>query len=175
MLDIKVDKKLVAYTTELVRNNNFGNRGHYDGDKNQQFVGILSENCVRQLWGYPLVGDSVGFDGGYDLLWNGLKIDVKSMTRAYPMKPHYVHNVIDRQINYQAEAFLFCSLNIRNSILTICGWIEKEEFKRLAKFYKSGTVRVRDNGTTFSLDTDNWEIENKHLKPFNYATTKTTS
>ena len=50
-------------------------------------------------------------------------------------------------------------------MLTICGWIPKKNFKELAKFYKKGTMRVRDDGTSFKSFADLWELENKYLYP----------
>ena len=41
----------------------------------------------------------------------------------------------------------------------------KKDFKEIAKFYKKGTERVRDDGTSFKSFADLWELENKYLYP----------
>jgi len=40
---------------------------------------------------------------------------------------------------------------------------KKREYLEKAEFYKKGTIRTRDNGTTFRTKTDLYELENKYL------------
>jgi len=166
MEDIKITDKMIDYTKDLVLNKNFAHRGKSDGTTRQQFIGILAENYIRFILDLPLVSDEEGFDGGYDLIWNDMKVDVKAMERKGFPKPHYVNNVLATQMGYQADAFIFCSVNVTRKCLTICGWITKEDFKKKAKFYKQAEGRRRDDGTILSLKGDTWEIENKELNPF---------
>ena len=49
----------------------------------------------------------------------------------------------------------------------MCGWIDKENFKKKAKLYKEGDIRYRYDGTTFKTKSDLYEIENRLLNPIN--------
>ena len=168
MEDIKITDYMIDYSKNLVLNKNYGRRGKFDGTTRQQFIGVLSENYIRYILDLPLMKLEDDFDGGYDLIWNDMKVDVKSMERKGFPKPHYVNNVLASQMSYQAEAFIFCSVNVPKKVLTICGWITKEDFKDKAKLYTQESGRRRDDGTIMSLKADNWEIENRYLNPFNF-------
>jgi hypothetical protein len=166
MIELHIDQNIIEYSRKLTENKNFGKRGKYDGSPRQQFIGVVSENVVRKYLGYkPMMLN--GFDGGYDIEWNGYKVDIKSMERTVNPRPHYVNNFVDYQRNHKADAFMFCSVNNKTKNLWICGWITKKEFLQEAKLYKKGFIRNRDNGTSFKLDADNWEIENYKLHSIN--------
>ena len=117
---------------------------------------------VRKHLGFPPLIPN-GFDGGYDIEWNGYKVDIKSMERKVNPRLDYVNNFVDVQRNHQADAFMFCSVNTRTKNLWVCGWITKEEFMEKATLYKKGEYRTRADGTSFQLDADNWEIQNNRL------------
>lgn len=165
MINIPLTQDIVDYSSELVKENNFGQRGYDDGNHKEQLVGIISENTVRRYLGCELIKPN-GFDGGYDVMYEGLFTDIKSMTRTVEPKDYYINNLFDAQLKHKAEAFIFTSLNIKNKVLTICGWITKTEFKDRAIFYPKGTQRTR-GVDKFTLRADNWEIENKHLYSLN--------
>jgi hypothetical protein len=51
-------------------------------------------------------------------------------------------------------------------ILTICGWIDKNDFIEKASFYNKGTVRTRSDNTSFQTKADLYELQNKELNDF---------
>ena len=166
MIILPVKRELFDYSKNLIKENNYGRRGKHDGSKKDQLIGILAENMVRQYLGHRLVQpNNEFFDGGWDIIYKGLRADVKSMNRKVDTKPYYVNNVYDVQLNHNSEAYIFTSLNTKKSNLSICGWVTKKQFVERAKFYKKGTMRERGNGP-FPLEADNWEIENKDLNEF---------
>ena len=164
MINIPLTQSIVDYSAKLVNENNFGQRGFDDGNHKEQLVGIISENTVRDYLGCELIKAS-GFDGGYDIIYKGLYTDIKSMSRTVNPKDFYINNLFDAQLKHKAEAFIFTSLNIKNKILTICGWITKKEFKEKAVFFPKGTQRIR-GVEKFILRADNWEILNNQLNEF---------
>lgn len=166
MIDIPIKENIIIHSKELIKKINYGNRGFADGNKRQQYIGIIGENTVRNYLGLELMKFKNEFDGGYDIKWNGFKADVKCMERKVKPKDHYVNNVLDTQMNYQANAFIFCSINSKTKILTICGWITKKKFKELANYYPKGSTRKRNDNTTFELHSGNWEIKNENLYKF---------
>ena len=164
MIQIELKQSIIDYSKELVDNNNFGQRSYDNGNKKEQLIGIVSENTIRNYLGYELI-EAKGFDGGYDIMYKGMRTDIKSMTRKVEPKPYYVNNIFDAQIKNNSEAYIFSSLNVSNKILTICGWITKDEFINKATFYAKGTERIRGK-EKFVLRANNWEIENKDLNYF---------
>jgi hypothetical protein len=105
----------------------------------------------------------VGFDGGYDLYYKGFKIDVKTMGRTVAVKSNFVNNFVSLQLKFDCDVYIFCSLNKKNNILTICGWVTKEELLDRSKYYEKGTVRVRSNNSQLILQEAIYEIENHKL------------
>jgi hypothetical protein len=164
MIQIPLTQKIVDYSSKLVKENNFGQRGYDDGNYKEQLVGIISENTVRRYLGCELIKPD-GFDGGYDIMYKNFYTDIKSMTRNVEPKDFYINNLFDAQLEHKAEAFIFTSLNVKNKILSVCGWITKKEFKEKAIFYPKGTQRIR-GVEKFTLRADNWEISNSQLKKF---------
>lgn len=135
------------YAKNLVENTNFGIRGDFDGNKYQQYVGILGQTVVADWLGMERPKDNGGFDGGIDFIINNITIDLKTMTRNVDMRPEYVHNLYGGQIHYETDIFMFANYNKYTEDITLCGWIPKELFLDYAKFYPEGTKRKRDNGT----------------------------
>ena len=83
MEDIKITDEMIDYTKDLVLNKNFAHRGKSDGTTRQQFIGILAENYIRFILDLPLVTGEDGFDGGYDLVWNGMKATLCKQCSCY--------------------------------------------------------------------------------------------
>jgi len=167
MIDYKVNEEQIKYSWSLVNSYNFGQRGRGDGNKNQQFVGILGQTIISDLLKLNRPNGKTGFDGGYDLIINNKKVDVKTMGRTVPVKQHYVHNFIGYQLKYEVDYLLFLSYNKKNSIMTICGYITKDEFLKKARFYPQGAERTRDDGTSFYSKAPLYEISQKDLYPLN--------
>jgi hypothetical protein len=163
MKSFLIKEDLIDYTKELIANNNFGNRGFFDGSTRNQFIGILGENCIRDYLGVSLL-TADGFDGGYDIEWNDYKLDVKTMERKVEPREDFVNNVFDVQMKFQSDGFVFCSINTKTKNITICGWTTKSNLKEKGNFYPVGTKRYRTDGSYFTLLADTWEIENRYLQ-----------
>ena len=167
MLDIKVSSEQLKYAYHLVKQHNFGNRGIADGNKTEQFIGILGQVVTADLLKLKRPDGSTGFDGGYDFLIDGNKVDVKTMGRTVVMKNYYVHNFIGWQKDFEVDYYLFCSFNKRRRIMTICGWISKNDFFKKAILYKQGSRRYREDGTHFEAKADLYEIKQIELNTIN--------
>jgi hypothetical protein len=164
LINIKLNKDIIDYSRKLVRNNNFGQRGKFDGTKSQQFLGIVAENTVREYYGFKLIEPTNHWDGGFDIDWNGHKTDIKTVIRTVEPKPNYVCNFYELQKHYVSTAFIFTSINTKDKILTICGWIEKYLFFQKAQKFETGSKRFRSNGTQFESTTNHYEIKILDLK-----------
>mgnify|MGYP003631116755 FL=1 len=166
MLNLDLDEDVFARSVQFNQENNIGLRGHADGSQEEQLTGLLGQNMICHALRLPLMKPE-GFDGGVDMRLNGKSIDIKTMGRKVYPKNYYVNNLIASQLKYGVDAYLFCSYNKLSDILTVCGWIDKDNFKEKASFYKEGDIRTRSNGTTFVTKSDLYEIENKDLFPVN--------
>lgn len=167
MINVAIKDEIVSHCRDVLKKTNFGRRGVADGDASEQLRGIVGQSVVQDLLGLPLVQNSNGFDGGIDFTYKDKTYDVKTMGRNCNPKPYYVNNLIGLQDKYKVDRYIFCSLNRNSMILTICGWIDKNDFLKQASFYEKGTVRTRSDNTSFETKADLYELENKKLNDFN--------
>ena len=104
---------------------------------------------------------NVGFDGGFDLVWNGLKWDVKVLpiNGRFDDKVH-VFNVFYSQVrDFSPDGYFFLSYDKRDGFFEVGGWILKKDFLAKAKFFPAGSVRFKPNGESFSVIGGNYEIK----------------
>lgn len=167
MLTVPIEDNFIKHAVWLVDNVNYGQRGEADGDKRQQVRGMLGQCIVMDMLGYDLPQITQGHDGGVDFVYDGLKVDVKTMGRQCDPRPDYVNNVIGLQTHFPVDAYVFCSINRKAITLTVCGWIEKEDFMRLADYTPKGGTRVRADGTTFETKAHLYEIANSKIYDVN--------
>lgn len=162
MIKLKITDEQIKYATYLVNNCNYGRRGKFDGDKSKQLVGMLAQTVLADYLKQPRPDMSVGFDGGYDYIINGKKVDVKCMSRKGYMIGNYVHNLIAYQKNYDVDYYIFTSLNTATNELEVCGVINKEQFFSKADLYEKGTVRHKGK-TAFTLEAPTYELKQYKL------------
>lgn len=163
MFTVKVKDEIIGHCNEQLKQYNFGMRGKADGTPEQQWVGIVGQTVVLDLFGRPWVNGGMGFDGGVDMEFEHLSIDIKTMGRTTRVKPWYVNNFIGLQKDYPAQSYLFTSFNKKSFQLTITGWLPKEVLFKRATFFEKGMVRIRSDGSSFCTFADLYEIENKQL------------
>ena len=164
ILDIPYSLKLECWN--YLSKNNMGNRHSANGNREQQFVGLIGEILTKNFFDLNHKYTS-GFDGGFDFEYKGKKIDVKTMGRTVNMKPYFVHNFIGFQKDFDCDIYIFNSLNKKTNNLEICGWVTKDELINKSSFYKKGDTRNRDDGSSFKMKADTYEIENRLLKKIN--------
>lgn len=162
MIRLKITDEQIEYATYLVNNCNYGRRGKFDGDKSKQLVGMLAQTVLADYLKQPRPDISEGFDGGYDYIINGKKVDVKCMSRKGYMIGNYVHNLIAYQKNYDVDYYIFTSLNTTTNELEVCGVINKEQFFSKADLYEKGTVRHKGK-TAFTLEAPTYELKQYKL------------
>jgi hypothetical protein len=162
---LQIPEYIVRASKEYAMSNNLGHRGDgSDGNQEQQLVGIIGQNMVGMMLGRGIMEGKSGFDGGSD--WNifGLNFDVKTMGRAVEPKIDFVNNLIESQTHFKPDAYLFLSLNKLKMILSVCGWLPMEEVYSNSILYAKGTERLRNDGTSFQMRADTYEIPNKNLR-----------
>lgn len=166
MISVEIDKGLKITIWNALLEHSVANRGKGDGTQEQQYVGLLGEYTVKGLLGIDYEELS-GFDGGYDLIIKGARVDIKTMGRTVDPQDHYVNNFIAYQQDFDCDYYIFCSINKTTSILTICGYQDKRTLLEIADFFPEGSVRYRDDGSKFKMKAPTYEIKNSDLKPIN--------
>ena len=167
MFSVPLDKNITDHVKWLCKYVNYGQRGEFDGSLRQQMIGLAGQCHVMDMMGFELPKVTHEADGGVDINYNGLTLDVKTMERKVEPKPNYVNNVVGLQSHYKTNAYIFCSLNTQNKMLTVCGWIDKPTFLDLATFTPKGQKRYRSDGSTFEAKADLYELENSSLNQLN--------
>ena len=163
---LNVNQKLKKEVWQYLKTNNIANRSKADGNKEEQFVGLLGEILIKNHFNIEH-NYSDGFDGGYDFIYKGKKFDVKTMGRNVDPKPYYVNNFIGYQLNYDCDKYIFCSLNKKTNKLSVCGWVTKEELKTRGDLFIIGQERTRSDGSSFKLKAPTLEIKNNQLNNIN--------
>ena len=158
----KISNDLKIQCWEFLKNNNLGNRHTANGNKEQQLVGLIGEIITKKYFGVKHKWVN-GFDGGFDFIYNNKKIDVKTMGRNVTPKKFYVNNFIALQKDFDCDYYIFTSLNKIKNELCICGYVSKKELLEKSILYKKGAIRHRENGTTFKMKADTYEIKNNLL------------
>ncbi len=158
----KIPKQLKNDVWTFLNENNIGNRFEGNGNKEQQFVGLVGEIMVKRLFGFDHEFKK-GFDGGFDFQYKGFKIDVKTMGRNVDVKDYFVNNFVAHQKQFDCDIYIFCSLNKRKNEFTICGYLSKKELLEKSVFRNKGESLSRSNGTSFVAKTNNLEVQYKQM------------
>lgn len=167
---VDVNPRVLEESQTLASSVNLGRRGDgSDGTPEQQLVGILGQNTINFAIGRKLMQPSSRHDGGVDFELFGLTFDVKTMTRAVDPKLDYVNNLVASQVAFNVDAYLFLSYNRTTHRITVCGWLPKDDFLARAQLYQAGQTRHRDDGTSFEMKANTYEIANSEL--YSTATT----
>lgn len=117
-------------------------------DKDRQLAGRVGEEVFRRVFGGEDI-DNVGFD----VLYDGMKVEVKTLNRSVRPKPNY--NAIvkkNRKRESECDLFYFIStlgpkVDTPYSMVWLCGYITPDEFDRQAEYWKKGEVDP-ENGFT---------------------------
>lgn len=166
MIRIRPTEGMLHYCQSLVADTDFGKGVPGSGNQEQQYVGMVCENAVKYVLGFPVVTNSSP-DPGWDFMLNGKRVDIKGQGRTVDPRQSFVCNFVARQKPRQTDFYLFASFNKKTGIVTICGLIEKGKFFKQASFFAEGDVRRRSDGSAFSVKSPMYEIGMKYLEPVN--------
>lgn len=164
MIQLEIPRELKVLCWNFVKQHNMGTRSQFNGSMEKQYAGLIAENMVREYNNLPYKFN-IGFDGGYDFILKGKKVDVKTVIRNVDPKPHYANNFVAYQEDFDCDQLYFTSINKKTSTLWLCGTISKAKFMRKASFYYKGETRKRDDGTLVTLGAPLYEITNRELNP----------
>ena len=95
-LKVKIKEDIKKHCWDQVNKYNFGKRDRYNGNKEQQYTGIVGESVIRDMFDMNYVDGKSGFDGGFDLRYEGKTYDVKTMGREVDVKDSYTNNFLKK-------------------------------------------------------------------------------
>lgn len=172
MFDCKVPPDVIYNAFEIVAKQRIGKTESGgiipgSGSLMDQFVGYIGQGVISTNLLHKPITDTGKPDGGWDILIDGMKIDVKTMGRNSTPRINQIVNFPPRQKNTPCDYLLFTSLNKNNNIFTVCGMIKKKTFFDQATYYPDGAVRTRDDGTIFRIKAENYELPIASLSQIN--------
>ena len=138
---IIIPNKLKTDVWEYLNENNIGNRFEFNGNKEQQFVGLVGEIIIKRLFGLDHEFKN-GFDGGFDFVYKGLKIDVKTMGRNVDVKDYFVNNFVAHQKQFDCDIYIFCSLNKKTNMQKGTLVLDQDTKRNLFTFDEFGWAEV---------------------------------
>ena len=165
MIHLQTKQSIIEHCRDLVEKINYGKRGFADGKKKRQFLGMICENTVRDYYGVELSKPSEGWDGGWDFMWKGMKTDVKSTAYKGKPKTNHRYRVIEDQMRYDAECFIFAYFNELERIVSITGWITKDDFLKKSVYNKKGDKMMARFDRYFYSDSNSYQLKILDLNP----------
>jgi len=131
--------------------------------------GFIAEEALAFHTKSKLVS-AVGSDKyDFDLVIQGIKVEVKTQSNAYIPKRDYFSTVSDFSSGQKPEKYAFVTIVHDNKELTnpvaayLKGFMDYSEFKEKSEFIPKGSVTGHNN---FVSKADQWNIINYQLKSF---------
>ncbi len=114
---------------------------------------FVAEMCVAEYLGAERKNTY-----NYDLVLDGLTIDVKNKKTSKEPKPYYECSVADFNLRQGCDMYLFTRTRGMTRDLWILGWVSKDDFMELSVPHKKGEYD-QSNGFTFKADCHNMRID----------------
>lgn len=130
--------------------------------KENGYVARLGEMAVAKA-----TGGTIKNTYDYDvILKDGTKIDVKTKERTVDPKPYYEVSVADFNTTQKCDRYYFVSINTKSepNIISILGWLSKDDFYKKAKFWRKGQIDSNSENK-FEFRADCYNVQIKDLNP----------
>ena len=105
-------------------------------------------------------GKEVKYEGdyNYDLISNGKKIDVKTIKTDKEPTDDFNANIDANNTTQKTDFYLWCSVSVDMTYGYVIGYLDKDEFYKIADLKKKGEIDCGD--WTFKSDTYTTKIKN---------------
>lgn len=173
LLDKEPSYEPIMWACYQVEHYNFGKRldRESNGSKINQRTGMIAQTVIADyLSDYRPNGANDTYDHGIDFKINGANVDIKCMGRTSTVEHDWVHNLIKSQMENklsETDYYLFCSVDTKDSILQVCGYVQKSLIPKCAEEIKKGDWRTRRDGTKFQARADMFEVSQDVLCAIN--------
>lgn len=113
-----------------------------NGERNSQ--GVLGELAVKKYLG---INADIKGTKDYDFIYNGKKIEVKTMGTNYNPNDTYICSINKNSAFQDCDIYVFCFLNLKTNKLFIYGWCTKKYFYENCYYQPKGEpVRGLEKG-----------------------------
>lgn len=146
-----------------------------------KLVGFIGEVFMDHIFEIicPDVPRTVEADSSfdYDIILDGIKVDVKTKQRTVDVSPHHDVSIADYS-NQLCDSYAFCSVTVDRETKTIpldfyfMGYMKKEEFMQTATFMQKGQLdggNIRPDGSAFRITKDCWNLKCHQLHQFDHS------
>lgn len=160
-------KSLVEYSMTHHKVRNIWGESSYDLTFKNRLVGSLGEVVFADYYEHPRPTRSFGAidgqDNGCDYKFaDDIIIDLKTQMRANPanVRGHYCLNIPAYQLAKESLTTHYFCININKGYTeaVFIGYCPKSKVSQCATFVEQGTERHRQDGTTFNMSADTWEL-----------------
>lgn len=119
--------------------------------------GFIGEEAVAHYLGVPIIDTYE-----YDLIYRGVKIDVKTQVSEFKPSSNYEVTVYNFNTNQQCNIYVFARVQkTYMNYAWICGWQGKEEFFQKATLRKKGDIDLSNN---YRYKEDKWNLSISSLR-----------
>lgn len=150
MIEIKVTEETIRLARERAERMGELRNSIRRGEGN--LVGFIGEIVVN---GY--IGGQLADTYDYDLLKEGVRLDVKTKETSVRPKPYYECSIADFNPDQKCDHYVFARVHKNLDTCWILGYKSKEDYFRESRFLKKGDVDG-DNGFVVKADCHNLEI-----------------
>lgn len=152
MIEVEIKKEWIEEAEKKAKDLGILNHSIMKGKRNK--IGFLGEIIVSN---YLKAKIENTYD--YDIVKNGITIDVKSKQCKFKPLPHYECSIAAYNTKQKCDLYVFVRIDETLTKAWICGIIGKKDYFSKAILRKKGFVDQR-NGMIFKADSYNLEIKN---------------
>lgn len=127
-----------------------------DGDGN--YAGLFGEMLFLEEF-----GGERDATYNYDILYDDLKVDVKTKRRSVEPKPYYECSIADYNTEQDCDIYYFVSVLYDYSEAWLLGYKDTDEYYELADFHEEGDI---DEDNDFEFKADCWNLPISELDSF---------
>jgi len=133
MIEVRISKEILEKSK--IRSKKIGIYSNSAGEGEGMLAGVLGEEIVSEYFKTSL---SNTFD--YDIIINGLKCDVKTMTTRFNPYKNDINNYWVRVTNpnQKNDLYIFVFIDITFNYAYLIGWLEHDLFRQQAVFRNKG-------------------------------------
>lgn len=146
MIEVKLTPFILNRAENLVKHLQVEtSRSMYSGEQNyrKNLIGAIGECVFEQIFKQAIRVNNYY----YDFIIGDRKIDIKTKECAFKPLPEYAVSVLRYSINCaKCSHYVFVRVSKDLKYAWILGGLEKDSFRKMAKFYATGDI---EDGTNF--------------------------
>lgn len=123
------------------------------------YAGIFGELLFVEVFGGERANTY-----NYDIIYEGVKVDVKTKRRSVAPEPYYECSIADYNTEQECDYYYFVSVLDNYEHAWMLGCYEKGQYMHDATFHKKGEI---DGDNDYMFKADCWNLPISELNEFN--------